>query len=57
MFAVVLTMKASTTSTNPGRDFTPTYDADIRLKAEGDPCPHCGAPIAKARGIEAGQEF
>lgn len=42
---------------NPGRDFTPTYVADIRLMAEGDPCPHCGAPIAKARGIEAGQVF
>lgn len=42
---------------NPGRDFTPTYVADIRLMAEGDPCPHCGAPVGKARGIEVGQVF
>ena len=42
---------------NPGRDFTPTFVADIRLMAEGDPCPHCGAPVKKARGIEVGQVF
>ncbi len=42
---------------NPGRDFTPTYVADIRLMAEGNPCPHCGAPVKKARGIEVGQVF
>lgn len=42
---------------NPGRDFTPTYVADIRLIQEGDPCPHCGAPVSKARGIEVGQVF
>jgi len=42
---------------NPGRDFTPTYVADIRLIQEGDPCPHCGAPVKKARGIEVGQVF
>lgn len=42
---------------NPGRDFTPTYVADIRLMAEGDPCPHCGAPVKKVRGIEVGQVF
>ena len=42
---------------NPGRDFKPTYVADIRLMAEGDPCPHCGAKVAKARGIEVGQVF
>ncbi len=42
---------------NPGRDFTPAYVADIRLMAAGDPCPHCGAPIIKARGIEVGQVF
>lgn len=41
----------------PGRDFTPTFVADIRLMAEGDPCPHCGAPVKKARGIEVGQVF
>ena len=42
---------------NPGRDFTPTFVADIHLMAEGDPCPHCGAPVKKARGIEVGQVF
>lgn len=42
---------------NPERDFTPTFVADIRLMAEGDPCPHCGAPVKKARGIEVGQVF
>ncbi len=42
---------------NPGRDFAPAYVADIRLMAAGDPCPHCGAPIIKARGIEVGQVF
>lgn len=42
---------------NPGRDFTPTHVADIRLIQEGDPCPHCGGKVAKARGIEVGQVF
>lgn len=42
---------------NPGRDFTPTYVADIRLIQEGDPCPHCGGEMSKARGIEVGQVF
>ncbi|MCQ2362724.1 MAG: proline--tRNA ligase [Acidaminococcaceae bacterium] len=42
---------------NPGRDFTPTYVADIRLIQAGDPCPHCGAPVAHARGTEVGQVF
>ncbi len=42
---------------NPGRDFSATIVADIRLMQEGDPCPHCGAPVAKARGIEVGQVF
>ena len=42
---------------NPGRDFTPTFVADIRLIQEGDVCPHCGAPVKKARGIEVGQVF
>lgn len=42
---------------NPGRDFTPTYIADIRLIQEGDPCPHCGGKVSKARGIEVGQVF
>lgn len=42
---------------NTGRDFTPTYVADIRLIQEGDPCPHCGGEVSKARGIEVGQVF
>lgn len=42
---------------NPSRDFTPTYVADIRLIQEGDPCPHCGGKVSKARGIEVGQVF
>ncbi len=42
---------------NPGRDFTPTYIADIRLIQETDACPHCGGKISKARGIEVGQVF
>lgn len=42
---------------NPGRDFTPTYVADIRLIQAGDPCPHCGGTVSKARGIEVGQVF
>lgn len=42
---------------NPGRDFAPTYVADIRLVQEGDACPHCGGKLAKARGIEVGQVF
>ena len=42
---------------NSGRDFTPTFVADIRLIQEGDPCPHCGGKVAKARGIEVGQVF
>jgi len=42
---------------NPGRDFTPTYVADIRLIQAGDPCPHCGASVAHARGTEVGQVF
>lgn len=42
---------------NPGRDFTATYVADIRLIQEGDPCPHCGGEVSKARGIEVGQVF
>lgn len=42
---------------NPGRDFTPTYVADIRLIQEGDPCPHCGGEVSKGRGIEVGQVF
>ena len=44
---------------NPQRDFD--KDAiivtDLRMVKEGDPCPHCGAPLKMTRGIEAGQVF
>ena len=44
---------------NPQRDFD--KDAivigDFRMVKEGDPCPHCGAPMKMTRGIEAGQVF
>lgn len=44
---------------NPTRDFTNEglIVTDIRLVKEGDPCPHCGAPLTMTRGIEAGQVF
>lgn len=42
---------------NPKRDFTEVTTADIRLIQDGDPCPHCGAPVKMTRGIEAGQVF
>jgi prolyl-tRNA synthetase len=42
---------------NPGRDFAPKFIKDIRLIAENDPCPRCGAPVKTARGIEVGQVF
>lgn len=44
---------------NPQRDFD--KDAiivtDLRMVKEGDPCPHCGAPLKMTHGIEAGQVF
>ncbi|OAT85925.1 proline--tRNA ligase [Desulfotomaculum copahuensis] len=42
---------------NPGRDFTPHLVTDLCLARAGDPCPHCGAPLEAARGIEVGQVF
>ncbi len=42
---------------NPGRDFKPSIVTDIRLIQAGDPCPHCGGKVSKARGIEVGQVF
>lgn len=41
----------------PKRDFGEPIIADLRLVQEGDPCPHCGAPLKMTRGIEAGQVF
>ena len=44
---------------NPKRDFDreKLIVTDIRLVKEGDPCPHCGAPLKMTRGIEVGQVF
>ena len=41
----------------PGRDFTPDEWADLVTVVAGDPCPHCGRPLAAARGIEVSQVF
>ena len=41
----------------PSRDFKVDKVADLRLIKESDPCPHCGAPVKTARGIEVGQVF
>ena len=42
---------------NYGRDYKADVVADIKVLAEGDPCPCCGAPIRHTRGIEVGQVF
>jgi prolyl-tRNA synthetase len=42
---------------NPGRDYRVQAYADIRLAADGDPCPRCGRPLATTRGIEVGHIF
>ena len=43
----------------PRRDFDAEkiIVTDIRMVQEGDPCPHCGAPLKMTRGIEVGQVF
>ncbi len=41
----------------PGRDFVPESFADLRLVAEGDTCPRCGAELRFSRGIEVGHVF
>ena len=43
----------------PRRDFDAgkIIISDIRMVQEGDPCPHCGAPLKMTRGIEVGQVF
>ena len=40
-----------------GRDFSPDSTADIAEAREGDPCPLCNEPLARARGIEIGNTF
>ena len=42
---------------NYGRDYTGDIVTDIKVLAEGDACPVCGAPVKHARGIEVGQVF
>ena len=42
---------------NYGRDYTGDIVTDLKLIREGDPCPHCMAPVKLARGIEVGQVF
>jgi prolyl-tRNA synthetase len=39
------------------RDAVVAAYADLRIVAEGDPCPHCGAGLEFARGIEVGHVF
>ena len=42
---------------NYGRDYEGDIVTDIKVLAEGDACPVCGAPVKHARGIEVGQVF
>jgi len=41
----------------PGRDFALPTLADLRIAADGDPCPRCGAAMKLRRGIEVGHVF
>jgi len=41
----------------PGRDFKPDSVVDVRLAAEGDPCPSCNEAMIVKRGIEVGHIF
>ena len=40
-----------------GRDAEPGTVIDLDLAQEGDPCPNCGQPLKKSRGIEVGHIF
>ena len=42
---------------NYGRDYKGDIITDLKVLQEGDPCPICGAPVKRARGIEVGQVF
>jgi prolyl-tRNA synthetase len=39
------------------RDFPAAELADLRVAADGDPCPRCGGRLRVQRGIEVGQVF
>jgi prolyl-tRNA synthetase len=41
----------------PGRDFSISMIADIRLAVAGDPCPKCQGKLEEIRGIEVGHIF
>ncbi len=41
----------------PGRDFAVDEWVDLVTVVAGDPCPHCGAALKAARGIEVSQVF
>jgi prolyl-tRNA synthetase len=41
----------------PGRDFSISMVADIRLAVPGDPCPKCQGKLEEIRGIEVGHIF
>jgi prolyl-tRNA synthetase len=63
----VAKMKGFTTGANeedfhligvvPGRDFSISMVADIRLAVAGDPCPKCRGKLEEIRGIEVGHIF
>ena len=40
-----------------GRDAEKGVVVDLDLAQEGDPCPNCGLPLKKSRGIEVGHIF
>ncbi|MDN5346685.1 MAG: prolyl-tRNA synthetase [Clostridia bacterium] len=42
---------------NAGRDFELAEVADLRQAEAGEPCPRCGVPLERKRGIEVGQIF
>jgi prolyl-tRNA synthetase len=42
---------------NPERDFAVDTFVDLRLAKAGDPCSHCGHPLAETRGVEVGHIF
>jgi len=42
---------------NPGRDFTITRYADLRMAQSGDACPRCEGALQIGRGIEVGHIF